>query len=272
LIDETVWVTREIKSWQSFVNVASLTVDTDPGANVPAYLYRGQPDSSWELSPTLLRNLSPQCSPEQALKIESEALAEFKAQAHLYYQPSDLPQDDLGASLFDWWALMQHHGAPTRLLDWTSSPYVAAYFAVDQCQEKPGAIFIVHPATATSAFETSFPGGVPGETIMSPGAPNLIFFRTPLKKTPRLVAQRGEFSCSVNILGRHDELMCEACRSSMLQEPKTIVILRWILPAHLKPKFSRQLRAMNVAAHSLFPGLDGLGRSVAEVVRTMARG
>jgi len=44
------------------------------------------------------------------------------------YIPENLIPDD--EDLVGWWQLMQHYRAPTRLLDWTRSPYVATYFAV----------------------------------------------------------------------------------------------------------------------------------------------
>lgn len=55
---------------------------------------------------------------------------EFRLRAHHYL--TDLPDD---ADYLEWWSLMRHYGAPTRLLDWTYSIYVATYFALEK---KPG--------------------------------------------------------------------------------------------------------------------------------------
>jgi hypothetical protein len=55
---------------------------------------------------------------------EDYVMREFRRRAHQYV--ADVPRDD---DDLEWLAFMQHHGAPTRLLDWTRSAHVAAFFA-----------------------------------------------------------------------------------------------------------------------------------------------
>ena len=90
-------------------------------------------------------------------------------------------------------------------------------------------------------------------------------FWEPAKKSDRYVAQQGFFSLNVNILGPHDELIARQCEDAKISFPKKMFFEKWVIPADLKPNFLRKLRAMNIAAHSLFPGIDGLGRSLGEV-------
>jgi len=55
--------------------------------------------------------------------IEAEFVAEFQRGARNYLNKDELPE-----YLIEWLALMQHHGAPTRLLDFSRSPFIAAFF------------------------------------------------------------------------------------------------------------------------------------------------
>jgi len=167
---------------------------------------------------------------------------------------------------------MQHHGAPTRLLDWTASPYVAAYFAVEKDPKKDGAIYVVQPALLYQTY-----GGVPSypdedfqKTIRTPSAQDRVYFFWPDYRTERFRAQQAQFSFNSNILGQHDATFIASLTQAAKQNPTLTVFEQWIIPSGNKPEFLKHLRIMNVASHALFPGLDGLGRSLTELVRLKA--
>lgn len=103
------------------------------------WCFRGHGDSTWHLDPSLDRAsvrkihfpIGVKISGEEKASLrlsareeEASLILKFKQQAHHYL--SKLPAD---GKILDWLALMQHFGAPTRLLDWTASPFVALYFA-----------------------------------------------------------------------------------------------------------------------------------------------
>ena len=104
------------------------------------YAYRGHADCAWDLRPSLLR-IAPSAEATHLLELGKALVTEFKSQAHLALDSRELPQ--LGEPAAAWWALMQHHGAPTRTLDWTQSAMVAAYFAVERLPDRDGALFLV---------------------------------------------------------------------------------------------------------------------------------
>jgi len=84
---------------------------------------------------------------------ERDLLFRFQQQAHLYvrHPPS-------AGNLSSWFALMQHHGPPTRFLDWTKSPYVAAYFALQEeaeREEKRSAVWATSKLLLTSVGRTT---------------------------------------------------------------------------------------------------------------------
>lgn len=95
--------------------------------------FRGQAVSKWKLVPSLARNAN-------HLKMESALLKRFMQDAvpHL----DRLPREE-----WEWMFLMQHHRAPTRLLDWSEGPLAALYFAVseDKHIKKDGAVWCLDP-------------------------------------------------------------------------------------------------------------------------------
>ena len=93
-----------------------------------SWLFRGQNDATWELLTSLERSANEFNFTKwpEILSAELSMIEEFKKNAHFYL--SDRPQE---GDLFEWSCIIQHFGGPTRLLDCTSSIYIAAFFAID---------------------------------------------------------------------------------------------------------------------------------------------
>lgn len=89
------------------------------------WIYRGQKSQKHRLEPSIERARQDR----EWAEIEYLALREFQSKAGMHIDPSRLPPAGPDHEL-SWLAMMQHYGAPTRLLDFTYSPYVALYFAL----------------------------------------------------------------------------------------------------------------------------------------------
>jgi FRG domain len=187
-----------IRDWNHFINFADRFLEAGPPTKTH-YLFRGQSDASWSLTPSLHRDAKlSKLSARQLLEIEKVALKEFKAQAHLFLQPNMLKAT---SDVLGWWTIMQHHGAPTRLLDWTTSVYVAAYFACTQHLDKMGAIWVLHPYSLEQEMKTRYGfEGLPDsdkqteEFFLEEDAPSVIVTFERGNKTDRMIAQQGVFS------------------------------------------------------------------------------
>ena len=252
--------TVNINSWPELVEIIDeLQVHTD---SLVWYL-RGQADASWQLVPSIVRIFSPCCiDAGTAYEIEQVALGLFQSQAHLYLKPDLIDQNSWACVA--WWSLMQHYSCPTRLLDWTRSPYVAAYFAVNQQNEKDGAIwYFPAPALEQEMHKSYGPLDLKSEKAFGPSASaQAVYPVLGFQHTQRSAAQQGVFTVATNILTDHGAAIngVLACR------PKREQLARLVIPAAKKLDFLSRLHTMNITAKTLFPGIDGVGRSVSEIV------
>ena len=204
-------------------------------------------------------------TPESLLELEAHAVALFQEQSHLYLNVKSLLMDD---SLPGWWALMQHYGTPTRLIDWTASPYVGAYFAVRERPHSCGAIWVVGPGAVDAAmlaqfgdYDHSLTSDFQRDFLM-PAARGRVHFFWRTRQSERMAAQQGHFSMAEPIMADQAELIW----SVLLEEDLPNAFGRIVIPAKQKPEFLYQLAQMNINGRTLFPGVDGLGRSIAEII------
>jgi FRG domain-containing protein len=243
---------REIrlKSWLEFLG----TITDTPYSH---WAFRGERFAKWPLYSALARYLKtfkvdPRAWPEQ----EERILRIFKRKAHHYdSKPPDLDDD------FQWLALMQHHGAPTRLLDFTWSPYVAAFFALEKATGD-AAVWALNPARIQSRripappkFDPRIKGNF--RRYYLKGNRRFIWVGEPHTMNRRLTAQSGTFA----LAGVLNEPMEEILRQH--PDPENTMV-KFILPAALVRETAMQeLYRMNITYATLFPDLDGLARSLA---------
>jgi FRG domain len=182
------------------------------------------------------------------------------------YATSDaVPQD----SPWNWLALGQHHGLPTRLLDWTYSPYVALHFATSkrECFDRDGAIWMVDyvrahqlapkklrdclEAEGTNLFTTEMIESVAPKLVdLAKLGDDFVVFVEPPSFDERIVNQYALFS----LASRPDSSVDE-----WLREHEHLG-RRIVIPAELKWEVRDKLDQANITERVLFPGLDGLTR------------
>ena len=172
-------------------------------------------------------------------------------------------------SLWNWMALAQHHGLPTRLLDWTFSPYVATHFAtVDSGEQEAAAIWCVDcvqvkeylPETLKRILREEDSDVLTIE-MLDRAAPNLrdlarlsrkpfVAFFEPPSLDDRIVNQSALFSVA--------SIARVSVREWLSAHPK--IVRRVIIPAELKWEVRDKLDQANINERVLFPGLDGLSQ------------
>jgi FRG domain len=120
---------KQLKSWRQLV-----ALEERFDRSGAEWVFRGQSSPAHKLRSTLERACADfQVKGRTIAVVEQAAMIEFKRSCHLYSPPS-LPDD---SDTLGWMALMRHYGAPSRLLDFTYSLFIATYFAAEAERARP---------------------------------------------------------------------------------------------------------------------------------------
>lgn len=251
-----------LESWTTFLHHVGRVgwgLPTRPG-----HVFRGQSKAKWTLEPKLLRELRGAKDRVAVLALEDRLDKEFFAQAHLHPEYVDVGADPL-SNWMDRAALMQHYGAPTRLLDWSVSPYVAAYFACAEHPEDDGAVFVVSPVALSKRMPPPQDHELLNAWMEGDETVRHVWFFPPSRRFTRQVSQLGHFSVSADVMAIHDPAIIEKLPPGSAADGPGLIAAKWIIPSASKRDFLGALRQVNVSGFSLFGGLDGLGRSIREI-------
>jgi hypothetical protein len=275
------WFEWEYTDYSDFHHFVQFINDVDNLAPLrqqhQPYFFRGQSDAQWTLKPKLFRVLEG-VPLEKALGYEFDSVCYFRERAHLFSTCLVPAQDEF----LEWLCLMQHYSAPTRMLDWTSSFSVALYFAA--CYEPtnvPGAIWLVQAEPLWNRMRQKYPGC----ELLDEGKRHKVFSEPdtfidfgvnraqpridgydPNRKSDRVTAQRGVFTVCDQLFVDQAVIIGEA----LLQAPtakQNLPLCKIVISPEGKKFFRQYLSKLNITAATLFPGTDGLGRTIAETIR-----
>lgn len=233
------------------------------------FLYRGHANADWPLQSSLERIIGSKWSTEEAKKFEEYSIAQFKSKFHLYDRENVKPDSKLA-----WLSIMQHYGVPTRLLDFTESPFVALYFALEAYSPQIGADFaifaldysaimdcsIAHITSKDDAFNETRSSVYERQDqifdeVVDRFAYEIAWVAEPKQLNARLDRQAGSFLLSGNRSLRIQDVLDSELYSN-------VTMYKFRVAQNLYTGIFALLRKMNINSKSLYGDLDGLARSI----------
>lgn len=225
------------------------------------WIYRGQHKYEYNLESSLFRTFARNEKIRSAGKMrqinlirenyEKEMIESFHRSSHLFL--SSVPDK---SAKFDWLSIMQHYGAPTRLLDFSFSPYIALYFALSGAEED-AAVYCINYSKIKDIdksyfndiekkyFEIMKSQRKISETLLVPFEPKY--------SNERLLAQQGVFLVPNTLNYSHHDILENYENDSFYIKIK--------LSMSLFASLTKELLKMNIKASTMYPGFEGFCKS-----------
>lgn len=209
--------------------------------------------------------------------IESGLIRRFKRQCYHYNR--ETPEED---NILEWLALMRHYGAPTRLLDWTYSFYVALFFALSDATPDPKkgcavecAVWALETRSIKKQMRKTKAAVLAAiekdehvicqtwKKVFSTRKPKTFVYPVnPFRLNERLVIQQGVFLCPGNIKKTFEDNLAEVLPEG--GGKNNYKLIKYIIKCDAKERRNilLNLHRMNINKATLFPGLGGFAESL----------
>ncbi|MFC4409128.1 FRG domain-containing protein [Chungangia koreensis] len=260
------WKNIHIKSWNEFNELISQM-------QLNNWIYRGQCDTVWNLQSSLNReinNFHQGFDNDACVVIEKNMIDEYLSSSHLYSpfqlkEPTTDNRKEWVRYRTEILSIMQHYGTPTRLLDWTYSPYIATFFAVDGADDD-FAIFALNIKELERLNEEHYGADVYRELknhIFDEEIKDerFLFRFDPTQKNERIRKQQGLFIVPSVINKTIDEIL-SVYRIEDGKIGGTYVAFKYIFKKRDVLEYWHKLRQMNITHETIYPGFEGFCKSL----------
>lgn len=295
---EHAFIKTEIENWNDFFLLHQRFLSR--------FVFRGQGNSEWKLQ-TSLERLIDRIHPHYIDKslpasYEKRMLEEFIWKFPLYNKEINLGKEEH----IEWLALMQHYGSPTRMLDFSNSLFVALFMAIDGYSFDRSTIWAINVNRLNMKIFELFRAEYDTNVAVGKELTNYIYSRAnkaiansmriePLEKelyivepnicNERLNRQQGLFVIPANIENSFESNLFSLTNknqtfnmpikklitySNSLRYSQTdIALMRIDIPKCLNFELTKVLKQMNITAETLYPGIEGLAKSMSCIRNAM---
>lgn len=222
------------------------------------YVFRGIQNKSYELRTSLLRLGN---TPKE---MEKHLFRNFKK-----YAPRDTVTED---NDWLWLSIAQHHGLPTRLIDWTFSPYIALHFLCEDIEKfnQDGVLWCVDYYKTKEFLPSRFKQALETENARSFDISTLKSVCPTLKELNNYLEKDGNFIVFFEPPSMDERIVHQFALFSFMSDPNVLMndwlndrddlYFRLIIPAKLKWEIRDKLDQINITERMIYPGLDGLSK------------